>query len=52
MVYEIVVTSDAEDDLNRFLRYLLVEKAASRPRQPCLMILKRQSITWRLLPEA
>ena len=30
MVYEIVVTSDAEDDLNRFLRYLLVEKSSKQ----------------------
>lgn len=30
MVYEVVVTADAEKDLNQFIRYLLLEKKSEQ----------------------
>lgn len=33
MEYKVIVTADAEEDLNQYIRYLLFEKKASRPRK-------------------
>lgn len=42
MVYKVVVTKDAEEDLDSFIRYLLFEKKISKQLKVCLMILRIQ----------
>lgn len=47
MVYKIVVTEDAEADLDNILRYLLFVKRASKPLKMYLKISKIQKKPYR-----
>jgi hypothetical protein len=40
MAYKVVVTADAEEDLNQYIRYLLLEKRSGRPLEMFWMIMK------------
>ncbi len=40
MDYKVVVTAEAEEDLNQFIQYLLFARKISRQRKMCLMILR------------
>ena len=47
MVYKVVVTLDAEEDLNHFVSYLLYKML--KPPVISWMILKKQKIYWQML---
>ena len=40
MDYKVVVTAEAEEDLNQFIQYLLFARKISRQPKMCLMILR------------
>ncbi len=40
MDYKVVVTAEAEEDLNQFIQYLFFVKKISRQQEMCLMILR------------
>lgn len=40
MDYKVVVTAEAEEDLNQFIQYLLLPRKISRQPKMCLMILR------------
>ncbi len=40
MDYKIVVTAEAEEDLNQFIQYLFSLRKISKQRKMCLMILR------------
>jgi hypothetical protein len=46
MVYKVVVTADAEEDLNQYIRYLLLEKRSEQAARKIL------DVIWHTLKKA